>query len=298
VNIYFKKNRWLNNRRIFIKSGKNILIIKVFTFSLILVILIFSLNLFSDKIKNYFYITSSPISFFLSETGNEISSIFESLFNTKNLKNQNNFLEKENQRLLLQVSFLQESLKENFYVKESLNNKFDDFKLVLVKTVGLDIANDFILIDKGLEDGVLKDMALISNQNVLYGKVFKVYKNFSQVMLISNRNNTLNTKINLQTTTEEEKNNILDIKPIYGIVKGSGALSGYLDLINIEDEIKEEDVLLTSGMESILPSNLLVGKIKSVNKEDLKPFQTAEVELFLDIKDIENLFLITDYIKK
>jgi cell shape-determining protein MreC len=53
--------------------------------------------------------------------------------------------------------------------------------------------------------------------------------------------------------------------------------------------------LSTSSLESSYPKDLLVGRIAIMQKNDLKPFQTAKVEPFFDLKSAENLFVITNY---
>jgi len=86
--------------------------------------------------------------------------------------------------------------------------------------------------------------------------------------------------------------------PVYGAVKGSGNLSVYLDLVNSNSKLNENDVLVTSGLEGIFPKDLLVGKITSVSQNDLKPFQTAKVQPFYDVQNIDHLLVITNYLKK
>src|SRR5207237_1162769 len=84
---------------------------------------------------------------------------------------------------------------------------------------------------------------------------------------------------------------------IHGALKGGGNFSIYLDLVDSDSDIKEGDVLVTSALEGIFPPDLLIGKITSSDKNDIKPFQTAKVQPFFDIKNIDNLFVITNYKK-
>jgi cell shape-determining protein MreC len=97
------------------------------------------------------------------------------------------------------------------------------------------------------------------------------------------------------------KNSVVDIKThqqtpeqsfINGVVKGLGGLSVYLDLVPVDAELKFGDVLITSALDNNFPKDLLVGKIGQINKNDQKPFQQAKVELFLNIKNADYLFVI------
>lgn len=85
---------------------------------------------------------------------------------------------------------------------------------------------------------------------------------------------------------------------INGVVKGSGFLGVYLDLVPTDQEIKEQDILITSALEGLFPKDLLVGKVTKNYKNDQKPFQQAQVEPFFNIKNTDNLLVITDYKKE
>ena len=285
MNIYIRKN--------------NLLLKKILVGVTILFVLIAFLNIFEKQIRNSFYFVSSPVAKVFERTGKNTSVFFESFFNAKNLKQENNNLKEENQKLLSENSLLQDLLEQNQALKNATETaKKNNFQITPVQIIGLDSANDFIIIDKGLEDGISENMPLISDKKVLYGKVFKIYKNFSQVMLISNKNSVLNVKIYPAKSVEGGvMPEIQEKTPIYGALRGGGNLSVYLDLVSPDVEIKQGDILITSALEGIFPKNLLVGKIISKNKNDLKPFQTAEIHPFFDIKNIENLFVITDYLK-
>ena len=111
-------------------------------------------------------------------------------------------------------------------------------------------------------------------------------------MLVSNKNSVVNVKILQSPPTQA-----VDAAPpeIDGVVKGSGGLNAYLDLIPISSTINPEDVLVTSAIEKSFPKDLLVGKIIQKQKNDQKPFQQAQISLFLNVKTADNLFVITNY---
>ena len=271
--------------------------IKTTVIVVVLFLLIGVLNLFSAQIRNFFYSITSPIQKVFSSFGYNTASVAGSIFNYKSISRENEILKNENQRLLAQMSNLQDISEQTQAVKDILAcSEQEDFNLVLTNIIGLDSKEDFIIIDKGKDDGISENMPVISQEKVLYGKVYRVYKNFSQVMLISNKNSILDVQVsqfNLDSdddTVEENKN----LSNVYGVIKGSGNLSLYLDLIPIDSQIKPEDLLVTSALEGIFPKNLTIGKIKTINKNDLKPFQTAMVESFFNVKKNDNLFIITD----
>jgi len=268
-------------------NKRKIMLFKVL-FGLIFLFVFFgTLNIFPTQIKNSFYFISEPIEKMFWKTGGNASNFLKSFLNAGNLEKENESLKIENQKLLSEVSLLQDTQKKEQAVESFLANySQDNFKLVLAGVIGLNTDSDVISIDKGSADGISEGMPVINQQKLLFGKVFKVYRNFSEVILISNKNNTLDVKIQQTDTT----------KPlIYGVIKGKGGLDVYLDLVPTDAEIKEGDVLITSALEGTFPKDLLVGKIIRKDKNDQKPFQTADVEPFFNIKEAENLFIITNY---
>lgn len=247
------------------------------------------LNLFQSQIKNYFYLVSSPIEKVFWRAGDNTSVFFASLINAKSIKEENENLKSENQDLLIKITALQESEKQSQAINEIvLSGQQKEFKLILAGVSGLNSTQDIISINKGSVDGISEGMPVISQQKILFGKVLKVYKNFSEVELISNKSNVLNVRI---------QNNDTTVAPIYGVVKGNGNLGIYLDLVPVDSIINEGDILVTSALEGTFPKDLLVGKVKETEKNDIKPFQTIKLEPFFNVKSIDNLFVITDYKK-
>ncbi|MBX4201218.1 rod shape-determining protein MreC [Candidatus Parcubacteria bacterium] len=256
----------------------------------VLAIFMGSLMLFESPIKNVFYYLMSPLLEASWRAGGSTSGFLAPFFEWKSLAGQRDATRKENEALIWQVASLQDSLKELQHIKEAgENTSADNFTLATVRALGQDTTSDFILIDEGSEQGISENMPVISSTKVLYGKVVKVYNSFSQVMLISNKNSVVDVKIENADAGE---------KPVLGAVKGSGGFSLYLDLVSSDAELAQQDNIVTSGQEGIFPRNLLIGMISTVHKNDAKPFQTADVQPFFDVKNMDNLFVITNYLKK
>ena len=261
--------------------------------AIVFLIVVFILGLLTSPIKNCFYALSSPIQKTFWSAGESSSSLLNSFFRLGSLAKENENLKIENQKLFSQVAFLKSIEQGNQAQSEfSASCQNNGFKFVMAGVIGLD-DNDMLSLNKGSADGISEGMPVINQQNVLFGKVFKVYKNFSSVMLISNKNSIVNVKIQQMPAASADGSS--EPKEINGVVKGSGGLSAYLDLIPISSNINLQDVLITSAVEKSFPKDLLVGKIIQKEKDDQKPFQQAQINLFFDIKKADNLFVITNY---
>jgi rod shape-determining protein MreC len=249
---------------------------------------LFVFNFFIAPISNFFYTVSSPIQKTFWTAGESSAGFFGSFFQSGNLVKQNKDLTESNQRLLAQVASLQSIEQGNLAQSDvSASCQNTGFKVVMAGVIGLD-DNDILSINKGSADGIAEGMPIISQHNVLFGKISKVYKNFSKIMLISNKNNVTNVKVQQSDLTKPE---------IDGVIRGDGGLTAHLDLIPIDSEINPGDALFTSSVEKSFPKDLLVAKITQKIKNDQKPFQQAQISLFFNVKTTDNLFVITNYKK-
>jgi rod shape-determining protein MreC len=268
-----------------------------------LLLFIFVLNIFSPSVKNIFYTLSAPLEKTFWSAGAASSGYIGSIFNAGSLNKENDKLKNENQKLISQIISLQALNSANRAQNDISTACLDkDFQLLMAEVIGMD-GQDIISINKGSIDGISENMPVISQQNVLYGKIIKVFKNYSQIMLISNKKSIVNVKIKQKdtppptgdaTTPVEEKQQEL-VKEIDGVIRGTGNLNIGLDLIPVDSPINQDDILVTSSLEKTFPKDLLIGKITKVEKNDQKPFQQADIQSFLDLNSIDNLFVITNY---
>jgi len=258
--------------------------LKIGLIAVLIVSFFIALNLtgFSKEVKNFFYLISSPIQKVFWGAGDRVSGFFETITQIKDLKREAEELKLKIQELLAENVALIELKKENEILREALEIGLEkEFKLAFAQVTGKDISQDFILIDKGAKDGILEDLPVITQQKVLIGKVNQVYRNFSKVLLISNPGSSFDGKI-----PEVE---------VFGRVQGKGNSKVLFDLIPKEKEISEGDLVVTSVLAGVFPQGLLVGEISKVQKSDLEPFQAAQIQPAFNIRNLEKLFIITEW---
>ena len=246
------------------------------------ILIILSLGFYQSKVKNFFYSISESIQKVLWEKGDNTSDFFEGIFGAKDLKRENEELRRYNQELLAEIVSLRELRKENETLREALDIELqEDFKLNLADLISKDVSQDFILINKGLKDGLAEGMPVITEQKVLLGRISKADKSFSRVILISNSESSFPAQVQEGEVT--------------GIVKGEGSFQISLEKIPRDKEIKEGDVVITTSLGEIFPKELLIGEIKKVQKSDIKPFQKVEVSPFFNIEELKTVFVIISF---
>ena len=254
----------------------------IITVLIVSLFIIFNLPPFSKKVKNLFYLISWPIQKVFWQAGEKASNLFETISEIKNLKKENEELKLEIQKLSTENISLKELKKENEILRKVLNLGLEkEFTLVISQVIGKEISQDSLIINRGVKDGISKGLPVITEQKVLVGKIGEVYGDFSEVQLISHKENVFDAKI-------------LDTE-IFGLVKGKGNLKLSLDLIPREKEIKIGDEIITTVLGGNFPPGLLIGEIEKIKKSDVSPFQEAEIKPAFDIGDLNLLFIITNF---
>ena len=245
---------------------------KIVVFALIIAF-IFLLNLFQKQVKGFFYSISSPIQSVLWQRGN-------ALFHEQ----KNEQVKEENYLLRAKVLELEALQKEDEQLRQAFGLGIQkDFQITPAHIVGKDVFEDIITIDKGKNDGLKKDMPVITPGKVLAGKIIEVLNNVSQVMLVSNAKSSFDAAI--------------PEKQINGLLKGKGKFFAMLDLVDKNKNLVQGDVVTTTRLSGMFPQNLLVGTVKDVKKNDLVSFQSATVVPFFDINATAILFVITQQVK-
>ncbi|MBM3208832.1 rod shape-determining protein MreC [Candidatus Shapirobacteria bacterium] len=152
-----------------------------------------------------------------------------------------------------------------------------EWEFLQAQTAGL--LGDSLTLDKGKKDGVYVGQAVIS-ENVLAGKVFWVGERIAKARLITSKESKILAKV---VSAAREG---IGIKA-RGVLVGDGQNMKLHEVLQSEN-LSEGDLVATAED----PANLLLGKIKKVEKKEAELYQEAEVEPFLDPKTLEIVFLI------
>lgn len=160
-------------------------------------------------------------------------------------------LRAENQELRTQLGFLDRRNERSVACS------------IVSRSIGPD-ASAFV-IDRGTDDGVAVGYPAVSGDGILIGKVVSASSGSATVRVISDRDSA--TAVTLLNGTRT-----------IGIAEGmSGALLS-LRYIPQDERIEINDIVVTSGLESNVPSGLVVGIVNAVTTDATAPFQSAVLE--------------------
>jgi rod shape-determining protein MreC len=134
-----------------------------------------------------------------------------------------------------------------------------------------------IFIDKGSNDGVEKDMAVITADGVV-GKVLLAFGSTAQVLMINDRSSGVGV--------------ILDQSRLQGIVKGTAAGELILENVMTDESVAAGEQVVTSGGDQIFPKGLTVGTVMKVSPgADL--FLNIRVKPSANLNRLEEVLVIT-----
>ncbi|MFQ5454845.1 MAG: rod shape-determining protein MreC [Nitrospirota bacterium] len=201
-------------------------------------------------------------------------------------------VKKENKRLHLEINGLQatiNSLKEEAEANKRLEKLLEfkrgiTYQVSAAKVIGGSSTNWYkaVLINKGEKDGIRVDMGIITALGVV-GKIIKVFPDYSQVLLMTDRNSAIAGLI--QTTRDK------------GIIEGMEGGHLRMKYLPFQSEVIVGDVVVTSGLLDDFPKGLMIGTISSVKKGEIELFQEVEVIPTVDFSKLEEVLVVVGSVK-
>ena len=248
---------------------------------IIVTVLIFNRLLF--KLKDQIDKVALPIQSKVYNVANRAISIKDIIFSYEEIIAENENLKKENMELKIQKERNQKILEENERLLKLLEMKENsiykgNLKFARVSFSDINNLNNKIFIDLGAEDGIKIDMITVYG-DYLVGKIVAVHNNYSEVELITNPNSIISAKT---------------MRDILGIARGSDEEDGllYFQPSIVEDNLKEGDEIITSGISDIYPEGIKIGKIEEIDEKENYGYKRVTLKPGFESKDLRELIVI------
>ena len=248
--------------------------------------IIYSLQSDANGISSSVSTVVSPLQKIVYNINSRVKETVDFFLNFSEVKLENEQLKQKNAELANELSEY-ESLKDEVErLREALNftESRSNYNYVGVNIIGYSGSSlsDGYIIDKGSNDGIAKNMVVVSYKG-LVGKVTKVSSNFAVVQSILNEN--IAVAVMDQQTRDAT-----------GVLQG---LSDKKDTnmtvvynLPIDSDVKEGDIIITSGLGKIYPKEIPVGTVVSVQEDNVKVMKSAVVEPFVNFNKLEELFVV------
>ncbi|WP_457551802.1 rod shape-determining protein MreC [Desulfobacula sp.] len=134
-----------------------------------------------------------------------------------------------------------------------------------------------IMIDKGSINGLAKGNPVMVSEGIV-GQIIKVAKNYSKVLLITDRNSAVDA--------------LVQNSRVRGIVKGNNEDNCSFVYTLRKDVVKEGEMIISSGLDQVFPKGLKIGRIFKVTKVHSQLFQNITLETSVDFDKIEEVLVL------
>ncbi len=136
--------------------------------------------------------------------------------------------------------------------------------------------SNIVYIDRGAEDGVPVDAAVISGDGIV-GRVILVTKRQAQVQLITNPDASVGV--------------ILERTRTPGVLRGTG--DSLLEMVYVAntEQVEVGESVLSSGLDGIYPKGILIGKVVDSHK-GIGVFRTIKVKPRMDMIRLEEVSVL------
>ncbi|MGD9876668.1 rod shape-determining protein MreC [Desulfococcus multivorans] len=152
-------------------------------------------------------------------------------------------------------------------------------KVVAGEIIGKDPSPWFrsIIINKGKRDGLRTSLPVIVPEGVV-GIVADVSERYAKILMLIDQNSAVDALV--------QRNRVR------GLVRGEAKDICSLEYVLYRHDLREGDIVVTSGLDGVFPKGLRIGTISQVIKQNSGIFQEVAVVPFVDFETIEEVLVI------
>lgn len=223
-----------------------------------------------------------------NSTVGEIYSAISDIDSYFGLRNENEQLKEYNAKLLSEITELKSEIMElsshEALLTDTMVRGFGSgytFYTANVVNNQLNSINNFIVLDKGTEDGITQEMGVFSSKGVV-GIIYLASKNYSLVLPLLNSKSSTSCRI------------VGDEGASIPLLQWDGGDIRYSYLVDLPRYTKFDkgDTVVTSGHSEIFPGGITVGTIEDVENSVDGMFYRAKVKLSTNFASLESVFVV------
>lgn len=220
---------------------------------------------------------------------NVVTNVFTNIDDVRNTYNENQLLKEQLSEYKSLIYEVQEIKEENEELRNTLDvtDSIRDYDPVQATVISRSPERwvEQITIDKGQQDGVARNMAVITAEGMV-GKIQSTNEFTSTVQLLSGFDQL--NRISATISREEEQD-------INGMIEGFDEETDSLLFRIIEesdDELEEGELVVSSGMGGVFPAGLPIGTVKDIVPDQYGLTRTALVEPAANMYDINQVIVV------
>jgi rod shape-determining protein MreC len=280
---------------------------------LVLLVLALSMLVFGEAgylapVENAFHYVLDPLQRAFSDVAAFTGDLFQTRREVRELRVEVEELREQVDTLTVENVRLRE-FEAGFRQQRALLNFVSDYPVFTF--VGADVVSqetaevigeepnpylNYVTINVGTQQDIEMGMPVITGGGAMVGRIAQVRPRTAEVQLLTDRESAIAALIQSSRAT--------------GLVVGQpdGSLRmdyiPQLEVVSVDDasengeetpNVKEGDIVLTSGLGGFLPKGLVIGQVMEVQQMDYEMHQTAIVRPAVDFSRLEVLLVITAF---
>lgn len=272
------------------KILKNKFFIIALAVAVFLVIFISTLSLMgqTDPLKDIFNTVTMPVRYTVVKIGEAFDGFAKYFKTIDSLDRENSELESRVEELESMLADAEATLDENERLRSYLEIKesYPDFKMLDAMIVGYETDNrsTFFTLDRGSADGVNVGMPIIVKSGVV-GSVCEVGKSWCRVRVITEASASVGACVKRSGEI--------------GVVSGDISFkdTGLCKMTYLPEnaDIEVGDLIYTSGIGSVYPSGLFIGRVTEVGVDEYLRQKNAVIECAVDFENLRYVIIVTDF---
>jgi rod shape-determining protein MreC len=222
----------------------------------------------------------SPVESALINFQTSLSSGWRNYFDLRGVRQENRDLKAELDRLKLEQVRLSQDAEQAHRLQRLLAFKEQVISQTLaaqvIGTSGSELSRS-VYIDRGAQDGVKPDMAVITADGVV-GKVLRIFGSTSQVLLINDQSSGAGV--------------ILAKSRLQGVLRGTPNGELVVEKVMGDEQVPIGEQVMTSGGDGIYPKGMPVGTVTQVSP-GAELFLTVKVKPVANLSKVEEVLVVT-----
>ena len=237
-----------------------------------------------QPVEDGFFTLFAPLQYSVRWVSSRASAVVDAVRQFRTLQARVEELQATVDRLMIENVQLREAEIERAELREQLQFKLANptYDMLAAEVIGHDPSNllHYVIIDRGSGDGLAVGMPVVTARG-LVGRIAAVYPQASRVMLLTDPGSSVNAQIQRTRAT--------------GIVQGQAPRDLVMRFVEQSEEVENGDIVLTSGLGGNFPKRLVIGQVRSVQRDDVHMFQEILVQSAVQFDRIETVLVVKGF---
>jgi rod shape-determining protein MreC len=226
---------------------------------------------------------AAPVQNVLNASVKSVSDAWYRYLLLVGIENENRNLKKKiddmkSQLILYQEGYLEAQRLRTLLALEDNNN----FNFVTARVIGREqvALSKTILINKGTAHGLNAGQPVMAGPG-LVGRVTDASWHAAKVLLLIDETSNIDA--------------IVQRTRVQGIVRGAGSRGCVLKYISKTQDVKEGDIIVSSGIGGVFPKGRMIGQVSHVDRQESGLFWKIYVAPAIDFSKLEEVSVVTSY---